>query len=516
MSNSPITYVLALYIRLSTEDSKVGSFSIENQKNALHQYVDAMEGVKNVEVLEFIDNGYSGTNFERPAVQELLDQMREGKINCIIVKDFTRFGRNSIEVGYFMEMVFPLYGIRFISINDEFDSDKLHGDTGGINVAFKYLVSEFYSRDLSIKYKSAKYVKFRRGEYQSKTCPYGYRKGANGRMEPNEETAPIVQMIFELAKNGYKPNEIVKALFERHIPTPAEYKAAHGYNGHDISRCGGIWSTSAVVHILDDERYTGTYIMGKREVTEVGGHRVRMKDESQWIKIPDHHPAIISRELFAQVQAQRPRFKCPKKNANAYPLRCKVFCGCCRHAMPRTANKNHYFQCRHSKVNEAAPCHGLTITEAELEGMLYEILSKQAQIILNVTDLSNAGQLDIQLAKQAEYDKQIEGYLDQKRVLYEQLILKQITMEDYKIQKAAVDSELDRLRAIHSNLKVQTSQMEMDKKAKSARTELAREVVGAGGLTAGLTDTLIDRVYVYPNNQVEVIWKMKDFCMEVA
>ena len=173
MSNSPITYVIALYIRLSTEDSKVGSFSIENQKNTLHQYVDAMEGVKNVEVLEFIDNGYSGTNFERPAVQELLDQMREGKINCIIVKDFTRFGRNSIEVGYFMEMVFPLYGIRFISINDNFDSDNLHGDTGGINVAFKYLVSEFYSRDLSIKYKSAKYVKFRRGECQSEICPYG-------------------------------------------------------------------------------------------------------------------------------------------------------------------------------------------------------------------------------------------------------------------------------------------------------------------------------------------------------
>ena len=189
MSSSPINYVIALYIRLSTEDSKVGSFSIENQTKTLHQYVDAMEGVKNAAVLEFIDNGYSGTNFERPAVQELLDQIREGKINCIIVKDFTRFGRNSIEVGYFMEMAFPLYGIRFISINDNFDSSQLHGDTGGINVAFKYLVSEFYSRDLSIKYKSAKYVKFRRGEYQSKLCPYGYRKGADGRMDPDEETA---------------------------------------------------------------------------------------------------------------------------------------------------------------------------------------------------------------------------------------------------------------------------------------------------------------------------------------
>ena len=359
MNSSPITYVIALYIRLSTEDSKVGSFSIENQKNALHQYVDTMEGIKNVEVLEFIDNGYSGTNFERPAVQELLDQIREGKINCIIVKDFTRFGRNSIEVGYFMEMVFPLYGVRFISINDNFDSDTLHGDTGGINVAFKYLVSEFYSRDLSIKYKSAKYVKFRRGEYQSKTCPYGYRKGADGRMEPNEETAPIVQMIFELARDGYTPNEIVKALFERHIPTPAEYKAAHGYNGHDISRCCGIWQESSVIHILEDERYTGTYIMGKREVTEVGGHRVWMKDESQWIKIPDHHQAIISKELFEQVQAQRPRMKSPKKNARAYPLRGKVFCGCCHHAMPRTANKNQdllFFPLKNLVISGVSAC----------------------------------------------------------------------------------------------------------------------------------------------------------------
>ncbi len=147
--------------------------------------------------------------------------------------------------------------------------------------------------------------------------------------------------------------------------------------------------------------------------------------------------------------------------------------------------------------------------------MLYEILSKQAQVILNVADLSNAGQLDIQLAEQAEYDKQINRCLDQKRILYEQFILKQITMEDYKSQKSAVDSELDRLREIRSNLKVQTSQMEMDEKAKSARTELAREVVRAGGLTAGLADTLIERVYVYPNNQVEIVWKMKDFCMEV-
>ena len=512
--NEFLPYVIELYIRLSTEDSKVGSFSIENQKHTLHQYVDAMEGVKNVEVLEFVDNGYSGTNFERPAVQDLLDQVRAGTINCIIVKDFTRFGRNSIEVGYFMEMVFPLYGVRFISINDEFDSDTLHGDTGGINVAFKYLISEFYSRDLSVKYKSAKYVKFRRGEYQSKRCPYGYRKGADGRMEPDEEAAANVRLIFELARDGHTPNGIVKALLKRGVPTPGEYKAAHGFTGYDISRCRGIWSTSAVTNILGDERYTGTYIIGKREVTEIGGQRVRMKDESQWIKIPGHHTGIISKELFDAVKALRPRIKCPKKNTQTYPLRGKVFCGCCNHAMPRTSNKNHAFHCRHTRVDETADCHGLAIKEAELEGLLYEMITKQAQIILNLDNLSDAGQLDIRLAEQAEYGSRIEGCLEGKRMLYERLVRQEITVEGYKTQKAVIDAELDRLRDIYSRLKTQTAQMRMDDQAKSVRAELAREAVGAGDLTAKLDDALIDRVYVYPGNHVEPVWKMKDFCME--
>lgn len=512
--NDLIPYVIALYIRLSMEDSKVGSFSIENQRRALHQYVDAMEDIKNVEVLEFVDNGYSGTSFERPAVQELLELVRAGNINCIIVKDFTRFGRNSIEVGYFMEMVFPLYGVRFISINDEFDSAKLHGDTGGVSVAFKYLIGEFYSRDLSVKYKSAKYVKFRRGEYQSKICPYGYQKGANGRMEPDEETAPIVRLIFELARDGRAPGEIVKELLERGVPTPGEYKAAHGFTGHDVSRCRGIWSTSTVVRLLEDERYTGTYIIGKREVTEVGSRRTRRKDESQWVKIPDHHPAIVSKELFDEARARRTRFQCPKKNTRVYPLRGKVFCGCCNHAMPRTSNKNHTFLCRHTRVDENADCHGLAIKEAELERLLYDVISKQAQIILNLDSVSEAGHLDIQLAEQAECGSRIEDCLEEKRALYERMVRKEITVEGYKTQKAAIDTELDRLRKFYSAVKARVTQSRMDEKTKSAREELAREAAGAGSLTAKLADALIDRVYVYPGNQLEIVWKMKDFCME--
>ena len=322
-------YIIALYIRLSTEDIKINSLSIENQKYALHQYVESVADFDGAEVQEFVDNGFSGTSFERPAVQRLLALVQKGAVNCIIVKDFSRFGRNSTEVEYYLERVFPLYNIRFIALNDGYDSTQLRGDTGGINVAFQYLLNELYSRDLSTKYKSAKFTKFRRGEYQSKICPYGYKKSSDGRMEPDKESANTVQLIFTLAQQGLGAKQIVKALYDRNIPTPAEYKAAHGFNGHDISRCHGIWHESTVARILTDERYTGTYIIGKREVTEVGGHKVRLKAEDQWIKIPDHHPPIISREMFEQVQTLRPKKCSVKRNVNTYPLRGKVFCGEC-------------------------------------------------------------------------------------------------------------------------------------------------------------------------------------------
>lgn len=180
-------YVIALYIRLSVEDFKTESLSIPNQKLILREKAMSLPEWDNSEILEFIDNGHTGTNFERPAVQELLTMVQAGKINCIIVKDLSRFGRNSIETGYFIERVFPLYHTRFISVSDDFDTANFKGDTGGIDIAFKYLISECYSRDMSMKTKSAKYAKMSRGEYQSVICPYGYRKSADGRMEPDED-----------------------------------------------------------------------------------------------------------------------------------------------------------------------------------------------------------------------------------------------------------------------------------------------------------------------------------------
>ena len=490
-----VPYVIALYIRLSTEDEKVGSLSIENQKYALHQYVDTAEDLVNAEVQEFVDNGFSGTNFERPAVQRLLDLVQREAVNCILVKDFSRFGRNSIEVEYYLERVFPLYNVRFISLNDGYDSAQLRGDTGGINVAFKYLLNELYSKDLSIKYKSAKYTKFRRGEYQSKVCPYGYKKGTNGRMEPDEDTADVVQLIFRLAESGLGAKGIVKALHERGIPTPAEYKAAHGYTRHDISRCHGIWQESTVVRILEDERYTGMYIIGKREVTDVGGHRVRLKAESEWIKIPDHHPAIISKELYDQVQALRPHTKCTKKNINTYPLRGKVFCGSCGHAMARTSSKNHAYICRHSQVDDAAPCHGLRISEAELERILYDMLLVRLQTLAASENYASTSASE-------DVNQKIETCKEEKRELYEQFVMQKINLENYKIQQAKLDSELEQFKQALAIVNTQVA----GQRDAADWASLLQRLQTENHLTVELVDVLVGRVDIYPG-RVEPIWR---------
>lgn len=505
-----VNKLLALYIRLSIEDYKVESMSIASQKLALRKFASSLDDLADCEVREFVDNGYSGTNFERPAVQELLDLVREGKIACIIVKDFSRFGRNSLEVGYFMEKVFPLYGARFISINDDFDSGKLHGDTGGLNVAFKYLINELYSRDLSIKYKSAKYVKFKRGEYQSKICPYGYQKSADGRMEPDPETAPVVRVIFEMAAQGQNTTAIIKALFGRGIPTPGEYKKVKGQANHDISRCGGIWGGSSVLNILHDERYTGTYIIGKRESREVGSNLVRLKDESQWVKIPEHHPAIISKELFDKAQNTIRRAKCSKKHVHLYPLREKVYCGNCLHRLSRVGNVTFRFVCRHTQAVMNAPCHGLRVDEPELESMVYTVLKTQAQIILGAADL-NASSIDALSAKHAGYSQQICDMQEQKRVLFEQMILGELSEPKYREKKAALDNELVRLKEMQSALSSQLSQVRVNEETKNANRALARKVVDIGQLSTELVDALIERVYVYPGQNVEIVWKVAGF-----
>lgn len=197
----------------------------------------------------------------------------------------------------------------------------------------------------------------------------------------DEEVADNVRFIFDLALQGKSTNEIKSELYNRQILTPGEYKASKGKKYYDVSRTNKIWCQSIILRILYDERYTGVYIMGKQEVTAVGGTRMRKKDQSLWYKIPDVLPVIIDKETFDKVQEQILRFKCPKRKKKEYTLLSKAFCGVCGHAMNRLPKKEPAFECRFTHHIEDFPCYGLTISQRDLEDIILQTMEKQAEVI---------------------------------------------------------------------------------------------------------------------------------------
>lgn len=503
-------YIIALYMRLSVEDFLTDSLSIPNQRLILREKAMSLHEYENGELMEFVDNGHTGMNFERPAIQELLTLVQSGKVDCIIVKDFSRFGRNSIETGYFIERVFPLYHTRFISVSDDFDSQNYKGDTGGIEVAFRYLISECYSRDMSIKTRSAKYAKMKRGEYQSVICPYGYRKSADGRMEPDEETADVVRKIFTLAASGNSSAGISRKLYEEKIPTPGEHKAAKGKPYHDVSRSNGVWPPSTILRVLRDERYTGMYIIGKREVKEIGGTRMRLKDEDKWIKIPDHHKAIIDKELFETANSMIRSYSIPNRQQHSYPLKGKVICGYCDHAMSRKGKgKYTMYYCRHSEVSDTLPCNGLQVRAVELEQAVFDTIRAQMCPVLGIE--TDTDTLDLQTMQQSEIKKKILSLQNQKRRLYEQYVSEQIDLAAYRNQKEQIDAELVKVKNAYASISSKTKQAQTDYEKKQKRQAVAQEISEAAGLTQQLSDRLINRVYIFKDNRIEIDYATKDF-----
>ena len=500
-------YTIALYIRLSVEDEKTESLSIPNQRLILREKAMSLPEWNGAEILEFVDNGHTGTNFERPAVQKLLEMANLGKINCIMVKDLSRFGRNSIETGYFIEKVFPLYHIRFIAVSDNFDSAELNGDTGGVDMAFKYLINECYSRDMSMKSKSAKLARCKRGEYQSVVCPYGYQKGEDGRMKPDEETADNVRQIFQWAADGLSAGAIARKLSEMKILTPAEYKASKGKNYHDISRTNGVWCRSAVLRILEDERYTGMYIMGKKHSAEVGSYKMIRNDESEWIKIPDHHTPIISKELFEQAKARIRKFSVNKK-PREYVLKGKVYCGCCDHALNR--RNDILYACEYGRIAPDRECKDVSIRVEDLERTVFDTIRSQAQCFVD-TDADIKARAEKSALELNGYEQKLKLLQESKRELYEQYILGILDIDTYKSKKAELEIQLADMKHLCSVVadKAKTAQEDYEESIKNA--EIAASIDGADSLTKALVDKLVERVYVFPNNRIEIKYATRRF-----
>ena len=271
----------AVYIRLSAEDDNVDgrakkeSDSVTSQRILLKSFVIDQLGVAESDILEYVDDGVSGTHFKRQGFQQLQDDMKSGEIGCVVVKDFSRFGRDYLEVGFYIEYIFPLLQIRFISINDSYDSAASSGMTGGMNVALQNLVYNMYSLDLSKKISSALQTRTRNGTRLPVNARYGYKKGKDGRLEVDPEAAKVVKMIYRIAAEGTSIADITRELNRQEIVTCDEQKLSRG-DQVQFQRFETIkkkhWSPTTVAAIVRDEIYIGTRIWGKTRCSMHTGH----------------------------------------------------------------------------------------------------------------------------------------------------------------------------------------------------------------------------------------------------
>lgn len=498
-------YVIALYIRLSVDDKKSESLSIENQKSLLYSYVHNMKEYENAEILEFIDNGYSGTNFERPAVQKILELVEKSKVNCIIVKDFSRFGRNSLEVGYFTEKVFPLFNIRFISISEKFDTSSYKSDTGGIGIAFQYLVNEHYSKDLSKKVKTSVYSKMQSGEYRVSQSVFGFKKDGNGKLIIDEEAAETVRLIFGLALEVKRITDLVMRLNERGILTPSQYNKMKNSKLYSNAKSVQFWTIQSVNKILRNEFYIGVFIGRRFKTLEVGGTCGPNYNENDFIRIEDNHPKIIDLDTFEKVQKIVVTGKTRIVVKNEYPLRSKVKCGVCNHAMARS-NKVKSFKCKYTMNVEGYSCKGLKILESELEKIVLTIIKKQAEIILGI-EYNEVMELDVSSAKIIDCKDIIKEIENEKMSYYEMLIRGEITKEDYKVKKLEFDN---RILELNTLIKSVSAKKELYNSKKDL-VALCEEALSKNQLSSELVNELIDKIFVYPNDKIEILWKLKEF-----
>ena len=337
------TYYAAIYLRLSKEDGdtatgeKRESNSIANQRKLIDDYLRKHPEI--TKVREFCDDGYTGANFDRPEFQKMMEQVRVGTVNCVIVKDLSRFGRDYIDSGKYIEKIFPSLGVRFIAINDNYDSAGAYQAGNEIILPFKNLINDAYSRDISIKIRSNLDIKRRNGEYVGNHLVYGYRRSEEDRtrLVIDEAVAPVIQSIFGMKLDGYSPAQIAQKLNRDGVLSPYEYKRSCGsrYHTHFKKHMRTEWSAVAIHRILKNEVYTGTLVQGK---TTSPNHKIKtrtMKPPSEWVRTEHAHEAIISPAIFDTVQRLMREDTRGSGTEPAHLFAGKVFCADCGRKMIR-------------------------------------------------------------------------------------------------------------------------------------------------------------------------------------
>ena len=525
---------VCLYIRLSSADKdlkfKDESESIANQRALLHQYLRDHKEFFPYEVVEFVDDGFTGTNGNRPGFERMIDFLKNGGAKLVLCKDLSRFFRDYVEIGEYLERIFPFLGVRLIAVNDGYDSDDYKGTTAGMDVVMKCIVYGFYSRDLSQKIKTVLNAKARKGQYLGSYAPYGYLKDPADKhhLVPDSVVAPIVRRIFDMALMGKTTGEIARKLNDDHVEPPA----AHFHRLYPdcqkfrkTTSAANSWSCTNVYTILKRREYTGAVVSYRKKWKGIGNAQTLSQDEADWIVVPDCHEALVSPEVFERAQDAILEKKKGQKKQQSYLLRSLVRCGVCGRVMTRHKKGPHtpaYYYCEKNRFIEDSPCPTYErIYEEDLERI---VISSLSQLLQTVADsdrrVQEAAAKTHGTAENIRYSLlRIEQSIKQngieKMAAYEQYSDGNLTRDGFLRRRSELAADMERLTAEKDALSEQLKVLEQAKSSElHEAAEAATEFLKAENVTNDMLLTFIDRVLVYAGNRVEIVYRFSDPFME--
>lgn len=526
-SDSEQQFLAIAYYRLSKEAEKKTadneSDSISNQRKLVHAFLEHNPNITLVG--EEYDDGYTGTNYERPGFRAILARVHAGEANCVIVKDLSRLGREYIETGKYLEKIFPELGVRFIAINDDVDSENSSSGDDLI-IPIKNIMNESYCRELSKKLRRQFRIQRGNGEFLGAFASYGYMKSPEDKhkLVVDEYAAEIVKSIFSLKVKGMNQQAIANFLNENGILAPSEYKKSQGfrYKTGFQSNSAGKWSAVTIRGILTNPIYIGTLVQGKRGTPNYKIKKVRIRRPEDWVVVEKNHDAIIDPLVFSTVQKMLSRdTRTSPSEETVFPLAGVLFCGdckgsMCRRSVTRSGKKFYYYVCGTNKHGRGCSSHNFE--QKKLETIVLHAINNQVRIVvemdqllreINQKELSSVRikRLDLLIAQK---EKDIDGYQEFRMKLYEALKDELIDRSEYERMRQKYAQMIEEAEAGLKRLLTERQMTLSNEYKDDGWIAQFLKFNGIQELTREAVVSLIDRVEVYKDKQIRIVFNYRD------
>ena len=531
------TFKVAIYLRLSKEDddlscssgAKSESNSISNQRKLIYDFMKSHPELELYD--EYKDDGKSGSNFDRAEFQRMMKDIEAGKVNCVVVKDQSRFGRDYIDVGKYKEKIFPKLGVRFITINEGYDSLSA---TSSDDLAFTInsFVYDFYIRDISTKIRTNLTAKKQNGEYAGAFVAYGYVKDSNdkSKLVVDQFAADVVRDIFRWKIEGLSPQNIAVRLNELGIPSPAEYKKLSGSNYKTSFQTSSkaVWSHVSVRRILKNEIYLGVMIQGKRTTPNYKTKTVVTKAESEWLRVEGTHEAIISVRDFELVQELlRDDTHCRAGDVTVPVYAGRIYCGDCsatavRKTVSYAGKRYVYYVCNANKHDKTV-CSRHSIREDILGQVIYQTVRHQIDLLLDVDKaLRQFENLSWEKHKLKQLDASIEIQEEVVRKnntlrlgIYEDLRAGLLDRSEYESLKKELAERIAEATAAIEKLNKEKREILDGVSKQQSWIEQFRQYENVTELTRPMVIHLIERINIFEDSNIEIVFRHRNQIEEI-